>query len=83
MYLDTGNFGEYIPVLTTDRNVLTLDDLSIKNPEPDPTKASSKMSTLGKSPKKISRNKPARRDRKKIDETPNNQNPNKRITRNK
>ena len=51
MYLGTSNFGEYIPVLTMDRNVLTLDDLSINNSEPDPTKATSMMSTLGKSQK--------------------------------
>ena len=83
MYLGTGNFGEYIPVLTMDRNILTLEDLSINNSESDPTKATSTMSTLGKSTKKTSRNKPARSDRKKIDETLNNPNPNKRITRNK
>ena len=83
MYLGTGNFGEYIPVVTMDQNVLTLDDLSINNSKSDPTKATSTMSTQGKRPKKPSRNRPVRSDRKKIDETLNDPNSNKHITRNK
>ena len=80
MYLGTGNFGEYIPVVTMDRNVLTLDDLSINKSKSKPTKTTSTMATPGKRPKNPNRNRPVRSDRKKIDETLNDPNSNKRIT---
>ena len=83
MYLGTGNFGEYIPVVTTDRNILTLDDLSINKSKSKPTKTTSTMATPGKRPKNPNRNRPVRSDRKKIDETLNDLNSNKHITRNK
>ena len=50
MYFGTGKYGEYIPLVTQDHNVLTLDDLSVNRSKTTPTTTAT-MPTKGKKTK--------------------------------
>ena len=83
MYLDTGKFGEYIPVVTPEKGALTLEDLSTNNPRIKPKKTNTKKPKPSKASKPPYTSSVTRGSSKKNIETQNNAIPTKRSTRNK
>ena len=51
MYLDTGKFGEYIPVVKPEKGTLTLEDLRTNNPMTQPKQTNTKKPKRSKASK--------------------------------
>ena len=83
MYLDTGKFGEYIPVVTPEKSALTLEDLSTNNPRIKPIRTNTINPKSSKASKPPHTSSVTRGSSKKNIETQNDPIPTKQSTRNK
>ena len=77
MYLDTGKFGEYIPVVTLEKSALTLEDLSTNNPRIKPKRTNTKNPKPSKASKAPNTSSMTRGSSKKNIETQNDPIPTK------